>query len=1147
MNHLKNTVLALNIMFFLFLMGSFSFTYSEPEAKANDRLKQSDQNRDDGKISIIRKKLDGSLLGKIDFSKETGRISNTEIPEPPSPPTTDGWQTIKSETFEGSFPNDWQLLGTGWGKSNYRKNNGTYSGWCAQGTNPGGHTYTYNMNTWMIYGPFDLSDPNITNAKLSFWHWTISEYQYDYFMVGVSRTSYNSGYSVYGYTGNFTTLSGNVNGWNFLEFDLNDWDGEGDSYLDDNQVWIAFGFGSDNVVNYEGSYVDDISITKEASDPFTLTSPNGGETWYTGSNQNITWNSTGNSGNIKIEYTTNGTSWTTIVASTPDDGSHPWTVPDTPSTTCKVKITDSDGTPTDQSNNNFTIKAPFITVASPNGGESWESGTNHNITWTSGGTSGNVKIEFTTDGSNWISIIESTPDDGAHSWAIPESPSTNCRVRVTDVDGNPTDTSNNSFTITAPNIIITSPNGGESWLPDSSHPITWTSYRTSGNLNIDLSTNNGVSWTRILSNVTDDGSKSWTVSNTPSSQCLIAITDADGAPSDTSDNVFTIQGDNITITSPNGGESWEVGSAHNITWTTLGTIPNVKIEYSINNGTNWNTINANTPNNNTLSWTIPDNQSTNCLIRVADIDGTPTDQSDNVFTITTPPCPPHFAFTVTEDYYPILLYTVTLDDIPANTCDEVGVFASDGQGGLVCAGAVTINGAPPYSLQAWSDDSQTGVKDGFSSGEALHYRFWDSETQTEYGPEFNATYTTGNGNWGNGAMAEINPLQFKAGCNLTINLLAGWNWISSNVAPDSPDMETVWAGIPGLNIVKGQSGFYIPGVINTIGDWDVKKMYMVNVQSACQLVITGSCIAADMPIPLQQNWNWVGYLPNSPINAETALASIVSHLSIAKSRNGFYIPGTINNIGNMTTGSGYRIYLDQAATLIYPAATASPEQNLAPELHKTAPQRQHFATRPQSDDYHAIVIENVQGLQPGAEIAIYSENGLYAGSVVYTGQTPIALLAWADNDETDLVEGLKSGEKMYFKYWNEQNNNAVEMNCLVNKGSEFFGASPYSFVTLETVESLPTRFSLQQNYPNPFNPTTTIQYELPVASRVELAIYNINGELIKLLTNELHEAGRYTAIWDGTNQDNTPVSSGIYFYQLDTQKEKFIKKLTLVK
>jgi hypothetical protein len=88
----------------------------------------------------------------------------------------------------------------------------------------------------------------------------------------------------------------------------------------------------------------------------TVASPNGGEVWQVGSSQNITWISSGTSGTVRIEYSTNnGTSWTDVIASTPDDGTQSWTIPGATSTNCLVRVSDTDGSPVDISNAVFSI------------------------------------------------------------------------------------------------------------------------------------------------------------------------------------------------------------------------------------------------------------------------------------------------------------------------------------------------------------------------------------------------------------------------------------------------------------------------------------------------------------------------------------------------------------------------------------------------------------------------------------------------------------------------------------------------------------------------------------------------------------------------------------------------------------------------
>ncbi len=88
----------------------------------------------------------------------------------------------------------------------------------------------------------------------------------------------------------------------------------------------------------------------------------------------------------------------------------------------------------------------------------------------------------------------------------------------------------------------------------------------------------------------------------------------------------------------------------------------------------------------------------------------------------------------------------------------------------------------------------------------------------------------------------------------------------------------------------------------------------------------------------------------------------------------------------------------------------------------------------------------------------------------------------------------------------------------------------------------PDRFELFQNFPNPFNPTTTISYLLPKQSLVTLKVYNMLGQEVATLVNELQESGYRTAILDGRN-----LASGVYVYRIQAQNFSDVKKMILLK
>ena len=98
----------------------------------------------------------------------------------------------------------------------------------------------------------------------------------------------------------------------------------------------------------------------------------------------------------------------------------------------------------------------------------------------------------------------------------------------------------------------------------------------------------------------------------------------------------------------------------------------------------------------------------------------------------------------------------------------------------------------------------------------------------------------------------------------------------------------------------------------------------------------------------------------------------------------------------------------------------------------------------------------------------------------------------------------------------------------------------------ELTEQL-SSFKLNQNYPNPFNNTTRISYHLLNSGKVSLAIYNIQGQLVRNLVNDIQEHGEYSVNWDGRSETGRVVSSGVYLYLLESDEKKISKKMLYLK
>ena len=97
-------------------------------------------------------------------------------------------------------------------------------------------------------------------------------------------------------------------------------------------------------------------------------------------------------------------------------------------------------------------------------------------------------------------------------------------------------------------------------------------------------------------------------------------------------------------------------------------------------------------------------------------------------------------------------------------------------------------------------------------------------------------------------------------------------------------------------------------------------------------------------------------------------------------------------------------------------------------------------------------------------------------------------------------------------------------------------------VNQEPLFSVPATFELLQNYPNPFNPSTRIKYAISEQTRVTLKVFNVIGQQVATLVDEVQSAGNYVAKFDAVG-----LSTGVYFYKLDAGSFTSVKKMVLVK
>jgi hypothetical protein len=187
----------------------------------------------------------------------------------------------------------------------------------------------------------------------------------------------------------------------------------------------------------------------------TVVSPNGGESWAIGDPRSITWTSQNLSENVKIELNRSypGPTWEVLAASTPNDGSEPWTVTGPVTSTARVRMSGVTHTAVcDTSDGDFTIThEPTLVLTSPNGGEIWVVGEHNTITWHSENLVDKVRIEINRwyPTGPWEVLFDAAQDDGEEPWPPTEPETFMARMRIAAI-AHPlvADTSDANFTIT---------------------------------------------------------------------------------------------------------------------------------------------------------------------------------------------------------------------------------------------------------------------------------------------------------------------------------------------------------------------------------------------------------------------------------------------------------------------------------------------------------------------------------------------------------------------------------------------------------------------------------------------------------------------------------------------------------------------------
>jgi hypothetical protein len=451
-----------------------------------------------------------------------------------------------------------------------------------------------------------------------------------------------------------------------------------------------------------------------------------------------------------------------------------------------------------------------------------------------------------------------------------------------------------------------------------------------------------------------------------------------------------------------------------------------------------------------------------------------------------------------------------------------------------------LAGQNPLTLQLWKsiDGGSTWTAQGGSVDTALH--------RVEVtGVNELSRWTASDAN---------NPLVGGGTVTLSVPVTVNWNIVSLPVSSPVPGDSVLQVFVNSVNPYgfRFQNGYVQSFTLaNGPGYW-IKSSQTYNQD------ITG--FARDtLTVPVSGGWNMIGSISTQIDTSVAHVTPSVAGLRTSaffKYQAGYVIATTID------PGFGYWVKTSQAGSFF---------------MHVTGPAAKPQAAPGRSiEELNTITIADANGgsqtLYFGAdatgEIPSYdlpplppagsfdarftsAEGGMMVKThpVEVSGviEVPIAIqssaypltVTWKVNG-TDAVYEL-SGEGL--------------AQTLQGEGTLRINGSDVNRLTLRVMGSgsgLPKEYALYQNYPNPFNPTTSIKFALPVESKVRAEIYNILGQRVATLVNEVIAAGYHTVEWNGTNASGQSMGSGVYFVRLAAEGKNGksfteVKKLLLLK
>lgn len=314
---------------------------------------------------------------------------------------------------------------------------------------------------------------------------------------------------------------------------------------------------------------------------------------------------------------------------------------------------------------------PSITVESPNGGESFGTGDTVLISWNTTSYTGTVSISLSRTGpaGQFVNLVSGTENDGAFKWIAFGSATSSARVKV-EMDSTPaySDLSDANFSITQRELAVLTPIDGSSYAIGSLVEVNWLASGLPGNVRLELQRVPSMgTWELLAASVPNSGSYIWTATGTATDSALIRVSSVEAPALADSSGMFRILLPTLTLTRPNGGESFTSGVNETVLWSQTNLTGQIAIEINRDYPSgSWEQIIGSVPAGSApYNWLVTGPATENARLRIRSLSLPQVgDTSGGDFSITVFNQPPVIGHNPVCDYVPgvISLFCFVTDD-----------------------------------------------------------------------------------------------------------------------------------------------------------------------------------------------------------------------------------------------------------------------------------------------------------------------------------------------------------------------------------------------------------------------------------------------------------------------------------------------------